>query len=379
MHKISLRTMCHPACCAALLLVFIGFGVGCGFTSNSSAPVPAPAAVRSYNGTASVGDFLSITLDADAHTITYSNRSNGDAGSVPYTVNSDGTYTLADPTGNLIAAYEVPEYALLIQAAKTGPDHNTPALITAVNSAPISLATWENHTYNYMQFRTNSGGLEVGSVALDAQANVSINSYWPYGAASNQNPFHAGGFPSSNFQNDPSGTFIKRDDGAGSFDYIFGTANGVFAVDTANGAILGLQQAASKAFDPSFAGTYKAIFYNKQNATTGQANVESGTASLGKATITIGSTGTVTVQDAQGNNIIQTTLTPVADTAYLQGAGKLSNPCNGLFTFRVTTPNSQQDVFVSFQNRALLFASFTVPLPILPGNSYDYTYGVGIH
>jgi hypothetical protein len=46
---------------------------------------------------------------------------------VPYTVNSDGTYTLSDPTGNLLAAYEVPNYALLIQAAKTGPNHNESA------------------------------------------------------------------------------------------------------------------------------------------------------------------------------------------------------------------------------------------------------------
>ncbi len=349
---------------------------GCG--TNQARPTPVTNAVRNYNGTASVGDFLSITIDATAGTIAYTNRSNGDTGTVPYTVNPDGTYTLNDPNGNLIAAYEVPDYALLIQAAKTGPDHATPALITAVNQAPISIATWENHTYNYMQFRTNSGGLEVGSVALDAQGNVSVSSYWPYGAASNQNSFHAGGFPSSNFQNDPSGTFIKRDDGSGGFDYIFGTGNGVFAVDTANRAILGLQQALSKDFDSSFAGTYKAIFYQKTDAHTGQGNVETGTASLGKATIAITASGDVTVQDAQGNAVIQTTLTPVADTAYLQGQGKLNNACNGLFTFRITTASKQQDVFVTFQNHSLLFASFSTALPLAPGNSYDYLYGVGI-
>ncbi len=54
-----------------------------------------------------------------------------------------------------------------------------------------------------------------------------------------------------------------RSGGTGTIDYIFGTPNGVFAVDTPNGAILGLKKAASKAFDPTFAGTYKAIYYQK--------------------------------------------------------------------------------------------------------------------
>ncbi len=356
---------------AAVLLM----SSGCGTHIANTAPAHA---VRKYNGTASVGDFLSITIDATASTIAYTNVSNGDSGTVPFTVNSDGTYTLADPAGNLVAAYEVPEYALLIQAAKTGPGHDTPALITAVNSGPISIATWANNTYNYMQFRTASGGLEVGSVALDALGNVTNNSYWPYGSVSNQSAFHSGGFPSTNFQNDPSGTFIKIAGDQGGFDYVFGTANGVFAVDTPNGAILGLQQAASKDFDSSFAGTYKALFYQKTGARTGQGNVETGTASLGKATIAITPSGEITVQDEQGNDIVQTTLTPVADTAYLQGAGKLTNPCNGLFTFRITTASEQQDVFVTFQNNSLLFASFSTALPLNPGNSYDYLYGVGI-
>src|SRR5437660_2692013 len=88
---------------------------GCGATLTKSPVAPT----RSYNGTASVGDFLKITLDSTTHTLTYINVSNGDFGEVPYIVNADGTYTLTDPTGNLIAAYEVPGYALLVQAAKT--------------------------------------------------------------------------------------------------------------------------------------------------------------------------------------------------------------------------------------------------------------------
>jgi hypothetical protein len=67
------------------------------------------------------GDFLAITLDPVALTLTYKNLSNGDTGVVPYTVNADGTYALNDPNHNLLGAYEVPNYALLLQAAKAGP------------------------------------------------------------------------------------------------------------------------------------------------------------------------------------------------------------------------------------------------------------------
>ncbi len=353
------------------MLVF----AGCG--SNASIPTSFSSS-RSYNGTASVGDFLTITLDPVAQTLSYTDMSNGDAGIVPYTVNADGTYSLNDPKGNLVAAYEVPDYALLIQAAKTGPTKDQPSLVTAIEKGTISTSTWANSTYNYMQFRTAAGGLEIGSVILDASGNVSLTSYWPFGAVNGEGQFHEGSYSASQFETDASGTFMRMADEDGGFDYVFGTPNGVFAVDTSNGAILGLKKAAGKAFDPSFAGTYKAIYYQKTNASTGMGNVETGNPSLGTATFTITSNGQVTVQDAENNSLVQAALTPVADASYLVGAGELQEPCNGLFTFRVSTSSSQQDVFVTFVDRAVLFSSFTAHLPWGSGNSYDYLYGVGL-
>src|ERR1700731_2321962 len=335
---------------------------GCKATpsSNPLTPVAPQNGVHTYNGTASVGDFLTISLDSTAHTLTYSNHSNGDAGTIPYTVNSDATYTLNDPSGNLLAAYEVPGYALLLQAAKTGPNHDTKALVIAVPSSPVSIATLENHTYNYMQFPTAAGGFGAGTIIVDAAGAVSISSFSPSGAQGQQSsPFNTGGFPANSFTEDASGTFIKHDDGQGSFDYMFGTQNGIFAVDTPNGAVLGLLKASSKDFDPTFAGTYKAIFYQKTGASSGQGNVETGTPSLGNATLVVGANGAVTLKDAQNTVLAQGTLAPVADTPYLYGSsGELSDPCFGLFTFRVLTPTSQQDVFVTFQGRAVLFSYF---------------------
>src|ERR1700675_4625297 len=80
-------------------------------TGCSSTTAPGTAR-RAYSGTASVGDFLRITLDPAAHTLTYTNVSNGDTGTIPYTVNVDGTYTLQDPQGVLVAAYEVPNFEI---------------------------------------------------------------------------------------------------------------------------------------------------------------------------------------------------------------------------------------------------------------------------
>jgi hypothetical protein len=206
--------------------------------------------------------------------------------------------------------------------------------------------------------------MEVGSLTVSAQGLGSISSFWPYGAYNGGNqgsPFNAGTIDMTQAQLDSSGTFLKIPEPGNSsvFDYVFGTANGIFAVDTANGAILGLKKAASKNFDPSFAGTYSAIYYQKTGASTGQGNVESGMASLGNATLVVTTGGQVTVTDAQGNTMVQATLTPVADVDYLYDGsrGELQDPCYGVFHFRVNTSSLQQDVFVSFMNRAMLFSS----------------------
>jgi hypothetical protein len=213
----------------------------------------------------------------------------------------------------------------------------------------------------------------------------SNSSFWPYGAynAGNQgqSPFNSGTIDLSQAQLDASGTFLRlpEPNNPSVSDYVFGTANGIFAVDTQNGAILGLKKAASAAFDPSVAGTYKAIYYQKTGASTGAGNVESGAPSLAAATVFVSSSGQATVSDAQGNQIVQGMLVPIANTPYiyLPDDSELQDPCNGLFTFRATTPSiSQQDVFVAFMGQAVLFSSFTANLA-QPG-TYSYFYGVGL-
>ena len=352
----------------AALLTLIACGGSTGISGSQAA--------RAYSGTASVGDFLTISLDPAAQTLSYKNYTNGEQATVAYTA-SNGTYTFIDPTENLISGYEVPNYALLIEADKAGPSQDTPALITAVEAAPISLASLEGKQYNYLQFRTSSGGVEAGSVVIDGQGNATTSSYWPYGALQQPaDPFGSSSFSGSQIAADPSGNFLTLTEN-GSTDYIFGTSTGVFVVDTPNGAILGFQKAASKNFDASFAGTYSAVYYQKTNASVGQNDQESGTPSLGHASIVVDASGTVTVTDAQSNVLLAAALSPVADASYLYGAqGELADPCYGLFTFRVMHGQAPQDVFVTFLNNAIMFGSFS---PVSQsGSGYEYLYGVGL-
>jgi hypothetical protein len=366
---------------ASILLITLALA-GCSSSPRTTMATPT---ARVYHGTASVGDFMTVTVNSGAQTISYTDVSNNTSGTVPYTVNANGGYTLSDPTGNLVAAYEVPNYAMVIQATKTGSSANTLALITAVESGQISLATFEGQAYNYMQFRTASGGVDVGSVNINAQGTGTTSSYWPFGAlnSDNNSAFSSNALDMAAAVLDPSGTFLTILDpspgNSSTYDYVFGTANGIFAVDTPNGAILGLKKTASANFDASFAGTYNAIYFQKTNANAGQGNTESGTPSQGNATITVTSGGQVTVSGASGNTMATGTLTPVANVPYLYGSsGELNDPCNGLFTFQVSSNGAQQQVFAAFMGQAMLFSSFTANLPWGSGGSYNYFYGVGL-
>jgi hypothetical protein len=358
-----------------LLLVALGLLAGC----NSSSKLGVTQnAVRAYNGTASVGDFLTISIDSTALNITYKNYTNGETGTVPYIVNSDGTYTIGDPQGNLLSAYEVPGFVLMVEAANAGPNRDTLSLITAVESAPASINTFAGRSFNYLQFRTAAGGTELGTISISAQGSVQHEGYWPFGVFS-QNLFGGGSFAASAIQEDASGNFFTVTESSGS-DYVFGTQNGFFVVDTGNGAILGLPQAAAKSFLASNAGTYTAIFYEKTGAQTGQGNVETGMPSEGKATVRIAASGAMTITDSQNNTLASGTLAAIADTPYLYDgtANQLTDPCNGMFTFRMSTGGVQQDVFVSFLGNAAVFSSFQTALPIGGYAPYTYYYGVGV-
>ncbi len=370
----------------ALFCLGILVGIGAALTGClSTTTSPSSSSLRLYNGTASVGDFLPVTVNSAAQTITFNDVSNGETGTaIPYTVNADGSYSIADPTGNLVAAYEIPGYALLIETNKMGANQNTMAQVTAVESGQISLATLAGN-YNYMQFRTASGGLEVGSIAVTS-APATNTSYWPFGEIDGNNDAFGGQtMPFTNATEGSSGSIITMPSTGGGGDaYIFGTANGFFIVDTPNGSILGLPQAASPAFDASYSGTYSGILYEKPNTTPGPGNTEIGTPSFDQVSFQVQSTGAVTLTDAAGNSLAAGTRTPVAEASYPYngGSAERTNPSNGRFTFRVNAAGVERDFFVTFVNQdgtsAALFSAFWAPSPWTAGSDCNYFYGVGL-
>src|SRR5258708_793469 len=140
---------------AISMLLMLFLLVSCGSTPHVVSPVPVARTYR-VPRPAAVGDFMTLTIDSSAHTIAYTDLSNGDSGTVPYTVNSDGTYTLNDPKENPVAAHESPNYATLIQAIKgqlkdlqTGQSSaastppGTPATTTDVDSSSQRAAVQE--------------------------------------------------------------------------------------------------------------------------------------------------------------------------------------------------------------------------------------------
>lgn len=362
------------------LLVVAALLAGCGSVSHSN----SVQAVRAYNGSAAVGDFLTISIDSSAHTIAYNNHTNGETGTVPYTVNTDGSYTITDPQGNLRSAYEVPGSVLVVQAANAGPNRDSSTLITAVESVPATVQSLAGQNFNYTQFRHRDGSVEFGSVSIDAQGNITANSWDPGSIMwSGGTLFNGGTFPASSIEEDPSGNFFVIHDQDGSTDTVFGTQNGLWAVDNPNGTILGLPKASTKAFNTASAGTYDAIYFEKANAQmqgSGQNSVEVGTPSTGKATVTVSSSGAVTIADSQSNTIATGTLVPIADASYIYDgtANELSDPCYGLFTFRNVTASLHQDVFVTFQGNSVIFASFQTALPLQNNGTYTYYQGVGL-
>jgi hypothetical protein len=182
-----------------------------------------------------------------------------------------------------------------------------------------------------MQFRTSSGGIEIGSASVDSQGNVSATGYWPFGSVGQVSAFNLNNLDTRTFQADASGSFLLLPDRQGTHAYMFGTPNGFLAIDTPNGALFALRKAATKAFDSSFAGSYRAMFYQKIGANIEPNNHESGTTGLGTVTLFICSTGHVTMRN-NVDTILLSTLQPVGRT------------------LRTITSNFQQEVFVTFQD-----------------------------
>jgi hypothetical protein len=359
--------------CAAALLT------ACGGSSGSS--------TRAYQATASVGDFLTISVDSGNQTITYANHTNGQAGTVAYTVDADGAYSITTPGGGLLKAYEIPGFALVASADNTGPAASTTSLITAIQQAPVSLDWLKGQTFNYMQWRVTQGGLNVGTVAIDASSNVATTSYWPYGqmqldlgVGQNASGWSSNNFSAGSFSADPSGHFLSLTED-GSTDTLFATQGGFFVVDNPNGSIISVPQTGTSGFAAGSAGSYRALAFTKTAAMGTGSGLETGTGTVASCAVTVSAAGRFTLQDSAGNTLADQLLQPVAATPALlaSGSGQLPNACPGLFTGETTSNHIKQDVYLTFLDQAILFGTYAYDTTQIGSNpSYTYVYGVAL-
>ena len=349
---------------------------------------PAGSGTHRYQTTASVGDFLQVTVDKAAHTVSYLNKTNGlTAADVPYTVDAKGTYAFTDPNGHLKAAIELEDYAFVIDVDKAGPNKDSRALAIGAATRPIALTDFASRRLNMMQFRTKNGGMEVGDVVLTTETNglgVDLQSYWPRGAMNNGgHAFHVGSMGTLPVdQTTGAHDFLSITETQGGFtstDYVFKTATG-FAIDMSNGNIVMLEQPASKDFDPASAGSYRALAYGKRGAMGGPDDQpEPGDANVTLVDVTVDAAGHVTAVDADGTTLVDNDLTPVPDAPYLTGGGKLDpERSKGIFTYRTAEGAGFKDVFVIFTKDGMLFSSFTPEAGDGGDAPYDYFYGAAV-
>ena len=358
-------------------------------TPAAPAPTPSGVGTHRYQTTASVGDFLQITIDKDRHTVSYVNRTNGLAGEgVAYTLDGKGGYVFADPNGHLKAAVELEDSALVVDVDKAGPNKDTHALAIGAATLPISLADLSDRTLNMMQFRTKNGGMEVGNVVLATRGNgltVDLQSYWPRGATSNgEHAFHVGLMGALPIQEGPGEhdflTLAETQRGVTSVDYVFKTSSGL-AIDMSNGNIVMLDQPASKDMDPASEGNYRALAYRKEGARGGPDDEpEPGALAVGFLDMAVNAAGHVLAFDHDRGILIDDDLVPVPDVPSLTGAGKLDPArSKGIFTLRTHGSSGNRDVFVIFTKNGLLFSSFSPGMSEGGGDApYDYFYGAAV-
>ena len=359
---------------------------GQGGTSQVAGGSGSLSQVRRYQSTASVGDFIEVEIDKQARTITYNNRTNGQSASaVPYTLDDRGVYVItADPNAHLQRAIELDGYALIMDVAKAGPNKDSRALAIGATTQPISIADLNGHAMTMMQFRTSNGGMEVGNVRThvsDRMLAVDAQSYWPLGASSRgDTAFHLGG-PGSLQLDEVSGaadylTITESRNGHTSTAYIFKTGQGL-AIDMNNGNMVMVDQPQSTAFDPSSAGLYHALIYQKRNSRrVSEGQVEPGTAEVFEVEVAINDQGHLGMK-RDGATVEDVDLIPVSEADYLTGPNKLdASRCAGLFTYRKPVGAGFQDVFVVFMGHGMLVSSFT-PSDQNAGE-YQYFYGAAI-
>ncbi len=126
--------------------------------------------VREYFGALSVGDLMDIVICENNHTIWYRNRYTGSTGWANYTVNSDGSYNVTVPGGEIYKAVELKDYAVVAYMPRNNTANGT---LVALNLQSGTNLT--NIADNYTYVMHDSSGTDYGYAEALANGTVYVN------------------------------------------------------------------------------------------------------------------------------------------------------------------------------------------------------------
>jgi hypothetical protein len=355
-------------------------------------PVPSPTTKNSaYLASAARGDFLSVEIQENQ--IVYKNLTNGVSGTAVNTIDSDGYLTFGnDP--NIQTGLIAPGIGVLLQVTSAGPSKTEKGFALGLVTSPFDSAVFPQKVFNYMQFRTNNGGYEVGYIDAGTQVkhqycSPSQSRYGLDGSPGTGN-IQDGVQSQSDFQIDAS-TFSLSEDRmylskvmpATENDpeetiSIFKTVDDDLVIDLNNGSIFACQVQAD---DTKPSGKYMGLLFGKNNAQSMEDNTEIGDDQLTKVTITFTEDSFSWVD---GEDTFTGTIQPLHEVVNME-----NQMMHGLFYSRVMTElGSLMDFcFIKGQNGKLLCAYFNQPLnvPLSPppspppppnwNNVYHYRHG----
>jgi hypothetical protein len=367
-------------CLSTLVLALAACGGGGGGGSNTSTK-------HDYNGTASVGDFITLTIDRDASVLHWANGTNGETGEAPFTVDTDGALLVAADDGQIKKAYEIPGYGVVALDPKAGPGHDRQSPVFLWEKTAATKSQFKAMTMNFIQFR-NSGAFEVGcgSIAADGSA-INHSGYLPEQVIFGQSQFSPGQtLPILSAAPANPSTFNgvvlgDRSDGTISFQPyksvipgpdgspgVLFKAGSSWVIDVDNGSVFLLDAPSTKAWQASNAGTYHLMGWRVSGMTSTPA---SGTGGFIETTVTIDEAGQMTIADPGGAAQV-VSLVPFADDGDVSGAGKVDVACNGLFTNGAGDPNDKLVAGFVGKNLFFGFAKLT------GGTTGEFVYGVAL-
>jgi hypothetical protein len=369
--------MKHVARLSTLLLTLASCAGG---GSNTSAS-------HDYNGTASVGDFLTVTIDRDASVIHWANGTNGETGQAPFTLDTDGALLVSTDTGQVKKAYEIAGYGVVALDPNAGPSHDRPSPVFLWEKTAATKADFQAMAMNFIQFR-NSGAFEVGcgSIAADGSA-ITHSGYLPEQYLYGDLLFSVGvTLPILNAPPADPSTFdgivlADRSDGTISFQPyksvlpgpdgspgVLFKAGSSWVIDVDEGSVFLLDAPTTMDWQASNAGTYHLMGWKVSGMTSSAA----GTGAFFETTVTLDAAGQLTVADPGGGAPTVVSLVPFADDTDVFGAGKVDLACNGLFTNGAG--NGTDKLVAGFFGQNLFFGS----AKLTAGPTAEFVYGVAL-